>query len=298
MIFQRQKLLLELVRSLEGDIGNLDFQKLLCLFCMDWEDEPTYEFVPYRFGGFSFSSYADKRKLTEKGLLEECERSWKLTEKARSKSFLPSDRKRHIDQFVDAHRELRGDELVTKVYCRFPYLATRSEMVDRLLAGDSKALEAVQSEIPEKPVPGVCTIGYEGKSLENYMNRLLKDGVNLLCDVRRNPLSRKYGFSKGALSRTCEMVGIRYEHLPELGIASEDRQELNSDDDYKVLFARYIRESLPKHGAALITIRSWVDEGYRVALTCYEHTPEQCHRHCVADALKKRFGSSCIPSHL
>ena len=34
--------------------------------------------------------------------------------------------------------------------------------------------------------PGLCTIGYEGRTLENYLNRLIRDGVTQLCDVRRN----------------------------------------------------------------------------------------------------------------
>ncbi|WP_348602891.1 DUF488 family protein [Bartonella tribocorum] len=40
------------------------------------------------------------------------------------------------------------------------------------------------------------TIGYEGKSLENYLNCLLENNIKILCDVRKNPISRKYGFSK------------------------------------------------------------------------------------------------------
>jgi uncharacterized protein (DUF488 family) len=116
--------------------------------------------------------------------------------------------------------------------------------------------------------------------------------------VRRNPLSRKYGFSKGTLSKGCEGVGIRYEHLPELGIASEERRELNTQADYDALFAVYERENLPKQGAALAKIGGWVKEGHRVALTCYEAEPCQCHRHCVAEVLAREFGVAFTPNHL
>ena len=51
----------------------------------------------------------------------------------------------------------------------------------------------------------------------SYLNLLLTNSVTLLCDVRRNALSRRYGFSKSTRSKACEGVGIRYEHLPELG---------------------------------------------------------------------------------
>lgn len=130
------------------------------------------------------------------------------------------------------------------------------------------------------------------------MNILIRDGVTLLCDVRRNPLSRKYGFSKTALSNACEGLEIRYEHLPELGIDSEARKDLQTQADYDALFEDYERHDLPRQTSALDTIGDWVKEGYRVALTCYEHLPCQCHRHCVAEALEDRFGQQFRPKHL
>ena len=84
-------------------------------------------------------------------------------------------------------------------------------MAERVLAKDPETLKAIEAENPAATRPGLCTIGYEGSTLENYLNRLLRDGVTLLCDVRRNPLSRKYGFSKGTLAKACEGVGIRYD---------------------------------------------------------------------------------------
>ncbi len=131
-----------------------------------------------------------------------------------------------------------------------------------------------------------------------YLNLLLQDSVALLCDVRRNPLSRKYGFSKGTLKNACENVGIRYEHLPELGIASEERRELVTQADYDALFTTYERESLPRQGEALDRIRQWIESGERVALTCYEALPCQCHRHCVAEALERGGKRKLLVSHL
>ena len=79
MLFERQKRLLALVDALGGEVGNLDFQKLLFLYCRETEGTPTYEFVPYKYGGFSFTSYADKRRLIAQGLLADEELAWKLT---------------------------------------------------------------------------------------------------------------------------------------------------------------------------------------------------------------------------
>lgn len=60
------------------------------------------------------------------------------------------------------------------------------------------------------------TIGYEGSSLDGYLNRLIKNNVRTLIDLRRNPLSRKYGFSKKTLAETVKKLGIDYVHIPEL----------------------------------------------------------------------------------
>jgi hypothetical protein len=298
MLFERQKCLLALVDSLGGDVGALDFQKLLFLFCREVETTPSYEFVPYRFGGFSFTCYADKRRLIEQGLLAEEEHCWRLTPAGRRVATVAPMARMRMDRFAQRHAKLRGDALVAEAYRRHPFHAIRSEMAERVLAGEASVLAAIKAARPAAGVPGLCTIGYEGSSLEGYLNRLLQAGVTLLCDVRRNPLSRKYGFSKGTLSTACEGVGIRYEHLPELGIASEERQELRTQADYDALFAAYARDTLPRQTKALKKIGTWVGAGERVALTCFERLPEQCHRHCVAAALARTFGRKFAPQHL
>jgi hypothetical protein len=73
------------------------------------------------------------------------------------------------------------------------------------------------------------TIGYEGRTQDEYLGLLTGAGVTLLADVRRNPISRKKGFSRKALAEGCAAVGVRYEHLPELGIASEKRKNANKE---------------------------------------------------------------------
>jgi hypothetical protein len=297
MLYDRQRLLLALVDALDGAAASTDFQKLLFLYTREWEDEPSYDFVPYQFGSFSFSSYADKRKLIERGLLEDDPARWVLTATGRQAVRREPALAERTRRFALAQPR-RGDALIAEVYRRFPYYAIRSKIAERVLpaAADRAAIAAAR---PAPQGPGVVTIGYEGRSLEAYLNALLQDSVTLLCDVRRNPLSRKYGFAKSTLSKACDNVGIRYEHLPELGIASEDRRELKTQADYDALFANYERTSLPSQGDALGKIFKWVrSEGQRVALTCYEAEPCQCHRHCVAEALERLGGALMAPRHL
>ncbi|MBK8583322.1 MAG: DUF488 domain-containing protein [Flavobacteriales bacterium] len=58
--------------------------------------------------------------------------------------------------------------------------------------------------------------------IDAFLNKLMGAGVTLLCDVRRNAQSMKYGYSKKQLDRYCQSAGIRYLHR-HVGIASEKR---------------------------------------------------------------------------
>jgi hypothetical protein len=179
MIFERQRVLLTLLAALGGQSGPTDFQKLLFLYTRG-ESEPSYEFVPYRFGCFSFSSYADKRRLIEQDLLVDDAQQWLLTdsgkEVARKRAVLPLVAVR----FSRDYAALRGDALVAEVYRRHPYYATRSEIVDKVLTNPAERALVEQAK-PVKLAAGLLTIGYEGKCLEAYLNQLLRAGVTLLC---------------------------------------------------------------------------------------------------------------------
>jgi uncharacterized protein (DUF488 family) len=138
----------------------------------------------------------------------------------------------------------------------------------------------------------LATIGYEGRSLEEYIGLLRGAGVTLLCDVRANPFSRKPGFSKRALAAACESAGLRYEHVPELGIPAAQRRNVETEADRDALFARYDVETLPREAAAIERIGAWLNAGEHVALTCYELDPADCHRSRLAAALVARRHAS------
>lgn len=298
MLLTRQKTLLSLLAALSQPAGNTDFQKLLFLYTQEHEETSSYDFVPYRFGCFSFTSCADRRRLAEKGLLSDDEHFWELTALGSEATHAFSTSRERASRFLRGPGELRGDALIAEVYRRYPYYATRSEILDRVLPLASDR-ERVASCRPPRLAPGLLTIGYEGRSLEAYLNVLLRSSVTVLCDVRRNPLSRKYGFSKGSLSKACEGVGITYVHLPELGIASDRRRGLSTEADYRSLFESYERESVPGLKFPLRKIRELIErDGHRVALTCYEADPSLCHRHCVAAALEKMPGCAIAAVHL
>ena len=89
---------------------------------------------------------------------------------------------------------------------------------------------------------GVFTIGYEGKSIDQFIHELSENKIHVLIDVRRNAFSRKKGFSKSRLTDHLKEAGIEYVHIPELGIESKRRKNLHNDEDYRRLFREYSNE--------------------------------------------------------
>lgn len=122
-------------------------------------------------------------------------------------------------------------------------------------------------------------------SLEKYLNLLITSDVKVLVDVRKNAFSMKYGFSKATLQKAVEGVGLKYIHVPQLGIESENRQFLHTQDDYDRLFDVYENTTLKENWQYILQVRKVMDENRRICLTCFERNPRQCHRTKVANAL-------------
>jgi uncharacterized protein (DUF488 family) len=129
------------------------------------------------------------------------------------------------------------------------------------------------------------TIGYEVISLERYLNRLIRNNVKLLCDVRKNAFSMNSGFSKSQLKNACEGVGIQYVHIPEVGINSDKRRELNPQIDYDLLFKEYKEINLSKTLNYQKEIFKLLEENKRIALTCFEVDTCQRHMTHLAEAI-------------
>ena len=119
-----------------------------------------------------------------------------------------------------------------------------------------------------------------------------------MVDVRKNPLSMKYGFSKSLLKRFCESVGVQYIHFPEVGIESDQRQELTCQHDYDNLFKRYRNDNLTKTTPTQSAILNILKSNKRIALTCFESNICQCHRKPLAEAIAALPGFSCQIKHI
>ena len=282
-MYYRQKVLLALLESFGGELASTEFEKYLFLYSRLCEQDRSYEFVPYKYGGISFQSYADKSKLVASGYLEDA-RDWKLSDSFdRHASRLKQDDARKVRLFHDKYASLKGKKLLHHVYRGYPYYAINSPVAKDLLTADEYA--AVQKLKAPREGQLFATIGYEGITVEEYLNKLIENDIRLLVDVRKNPLSRKFGFSKTKLSELLDNVGIDYRHLPRLGIVSDKRKSLKTTQDYKDLFSGYEKTVIPEEQESVARLYDFFQEYGRIAITCFEECHTLCHRHKVAEAV-------------
>lgn len=282
-MFYRRKIILALLQLFDGQIDKFSLQKLLFLLTKQ-QAKPDYDFIPYKYGCYSYSAHADLTTMVNKGILTDLEKSYKSNETANYFNTLKADDKKLMLYIKEQYGKMSADALMKHTYLNFPYWAINSEVAPRIL--NAKQLEKVNNSRPKSNETILFTIGYEGISLEEYLNRLLKNDVKVLVDVRNNPLSMKYGFSKSQLQRYCNSLGIEYVHYPEVGIQSEQRQELNSQADYDKLFAVYRNDNLTKTTSSQEKILNLLKEKKRIALTCFEANICQCHRKHLAEAIE------------
>ncbi len=67
-MFYRRKVLLGLLEALNRQVPGTDMQNYLFLVSREQEN-PSYHFIPYHFGCYSFQASADKRTLAKYGLM-------------------------------------------------------------------------------------------------------------------------------------------------------------------------------------------------------------------------------------
>ncbi len=290
----RQKVLLALIEVFGRVLGKTDLQKLLFLFCK-YRGVDHYEFFPYQFGAFSLMSYYDKRKLTQRKVLADTD-NFAIRS---TKSFIASLRREDaiaLREFAETTGHILGDDLIRKTYLEYPRFARRSRIAAQVLSVEE--LEMVQSAQIEPPAEALFTIGYEGISIDGYLDRLIEKDIRLVIDVRKNPVSRKYGFSKRNLEQHLTSVDISYAHEPDVGVASHLRQSIDGPQDYVKLFEHYAQAILPDKRPILDKIIEATRKQKRVALTCFEADPQMCHRHKITEAISALTSNAIRISHV
>lgn len=179
--------------------------------------------------------------------------------------------------------ELSFEELaaIKKMALQYGALSPQEKM-KRAKKALSHKKQVKKSEVK----PDIYTVGYEGESVDHFFQKLLNSGIEMVIDVRSNPISRKYGFSKKAMSTICKQLDIGYIHYPKLGIPSSMRRDLKSEKDYKLLLDDYEKTVLKDTEDYQIKAMALLQEKPS-ALLCFEADKNLCHRTRLAKHLAK-----------
>ncbi len=142
----------------------------------------------------------------------------------------------------------------------------------------------------------LLTIGYEGREIDEFVDRLKQFNISRLIDVREIPLSRKPGFSKTSLRERLEDENIEYVHVKALGSPSAIRNKLKTDWDYDYFFKAYSKY-LSQNMEVVKEVYQFISDGVN-CIMCFERFPEKCHRTAVADKIKEYDGNGLKIKHI
>lgn len=266
MITKKERAILHLLAN-KNHLSKIKLVKLM--FLISKESGSFYNFVPYNYGPFSFELYNDLSRLEREEYISMDENSVKLLKD--DFPTLDNDLESVVNSCAQKFADYDNSRILEFIYSHYPQYTIFSQYDKRMSY--------------ERDRNGVCTIGYEGKTIDLFFYELIFDKVNTLLDVRSKAFSRKFGFSKGKLTNYLDRLGIEYVHIPELGIPPSQRKELKTSSDYEKVFSKYKRE-LSNKEEYLKRIREMSKEK-RVALMCFEKNPNYCHRNLIAEKLQQ-----------
>ncbi len=277
-MLNRQKTLLFLLTSARRPVTKLELTKWAFILR---EEMPShggsafYDFLPYKYGPFSFCLYREMDALIRDGYVEDAT-PWTPTALADELvGTLPKAVRHDVQRVVGQFCQQQVNRTVDYVYLKYPRFTVNSEkkkLAERFVAS-----------------PAVYTAGYERLSIDAFLDRLIQKGVQRIIDVRDNPIARRYGFHKSTLSRLAGRVDIQYVHVPELGIRSAFRQNLRSREDYDALFDRYERETIARETGSINRVADLMTNKASV-LVCMEADPQCCHRSRIAKSVSRQTG--------
>ena len=133
----------------------------------------------------------------------------------------------------------------------------------------------------------LSTIGYEGKTLDEFIGELKQAGVALILDVRAVAASRRPGFSKTALSTALRENCIDYRHYRALGTPAAGREAARKGRTALMREIYAVQLETPEAELALEQLLG--DAGERhAALLCYEREAAGCHRTMLVERVLER----------
>jgi uncharacterized protein (DUF488 family) len=135
----------------------------------------------------------------------------------------------------------------------------------------------------------VATIGYEGATIERFLEALIDAEITCLVDVRAVPVSRKKGFSKRQLEQRLAEVGIRYVSLKGLGDPKPGRDAARAGNynDFRRIYRRHLETDVAQVDLKAVLELAYADN---ICMLCYEKNPTECHRSLVAGEMRRLGG--------
>jgi len=134
----------------------------------------------------------------------------------------------------------------------------------------------------------ICTIGFAGKTAEDFF-RLLKDaGVQKVVDIRENRGGQLSGFAKYPdLELFLQRVaGIQYTYEPLLAPTPEIRQAYRKGKDWATYESDFLALMKERRVPDILDPAQYKGT---VALLCSESMPDKCHRRLVAELLSQHW---------
>ncbi|MDD5148375.1 MAG: DUF488 family protein [Candidatus ainarchaeum sp.] len=271
MIYRRQKLLLQIIKRLSEKGISSKTYLVKAIFLLRQKlgfEKVAYDFFPYKHGPFSNEIYKDFNFFEAQGLFDEEKLS--LTEQG--EEFVKTIETNEtvlsgLEKIVSEYSNLNA--LIGFVYEKYPEFTVKSEKIQR----------------KEQSGNGIYSIGYEGKTIDCFLNQLIQNKISLLVDVRKNAFSMKKSFSKKSLENYLKNAGIGYLHLPGFGVDSEKRKKLETKQDYANLFADY-KKNLDSKKTEIIMLEG-LGKKQKIALMCFEANKDYCHRGVLSDFLNQ-----------
>ncbi len=275
-MLNRQRVLLDFLKAAGRPVLRTELTKWSFLLRNEYASaggSAFYDFVPYQLGPFSFALYQEIDKLVGQSYVAEAsDKSWALSDQLAYKSP-DAGVQRDIVRIVKRFGDWTTDRLMNYVYKEFPAYTVNSRRQKLAIRPEAE--------------PAVFTAGYEGESVDAFLNKLVSAGIRCLIDVRKNPIARRYGFHRSTLTRLTGNLDIDYVHVPDLGIPSALRQNLDTMADRETLFDNYERTTLADNDVALDQVADLVRAKPSV-LVCMEAEAVCCHRSRVAQRIADR----------
>jgi uncharacterized protein (DUF488 family) len=134
----------------------------------------------------------------------------------------------------------------------------------------------------------LCTIGFAGKSAEEFFCLLREASVREVVDIRENRIGQLSGFAKYPDIEFFlkAVAGIGYVHLPLLAPSPEIRETYRKGKGWAVYEPAFL--ALMRQRGVPEAIDA-ADFAGTVALLCSEPGPEKCHRRLVAELLAEHW---------